>query len=196
MNSTLRKLALLPLLLVLVVGGGLLIRGNTGSHASEPGEQPTKAGEASAAREPTSAGDFASAEARIPETGQERRQLLETIGVLTAAHCYQTYLNIGLIAESKSKGNYSENEAHKFLDLIRSLLDSVDRKLAVLGKMDLGTDDRASLEQMRQLSELLRRQAKQLETFWDSGKDEDAAKYDDIRKDSWTAISKFTGIGR
>ena len=39
MNSTLRKLALVPIFLVLVVGGGLLMRGNTGSQASAAGKQ-------------------------------------------------------------------------------------------------------------------------------------------------------------
>ena len=72
----------------------------------------------------------------------------------------------------------------------------VDRKLTVLATMDLGTEDRASLQQMRDVSKLLYRQANQLETFWHSGKDEDAAKYEEIRKDSWTAIRRFTGVDR
>src|SRR5207237_7148700 len=40
-------------------------------------------------------------------TAQERRQLLEAVGALTAANCYQTYLNIGLIADGKAKGAYT-----------------------------------------------------------------------------------------
>jgi len=49
---------------------------------------------------------------------------------------------------------------------------------------------------MRDLSDLLHRQGKRLEIFWDSGKDEDATKYESVRKDSWAAISRLTGIGR
>jgi hypothetical protein len=196
MNRRLRKYAFLPVLFVLAVGGGLLMRSNTGSKASETAEPaPNTAGtlkgsDTAKDNDPTGAGEA------IPRPGDERRQLLETVGVLTAAHCYQGYLNIGLIADGKAKGTYTADEAYKFLDLILSLLDSVDQKLAVLGKMDLAKVDRASLEEMRNLSDLLHRQAKQLERFWDSGKDEDAAKYEDIRTDSWAAIKKITGIGR
>jgi len=35
-----------------------------------------------------------------------------------------------------------------------------------------------------------------LQAYWDSGKEEDGAKYDNTRKDSWAAIGKLTGIGR
>ena len=127
---------------------------------------------------------------------REHRQLLETVGVLTAAQCNQSYLNIGLLADGRAKGIYTDNEASRLLDSVLSVLDSIDRRLGVLGKIDLGKEDHDSLEQMRDLSDLLRRQGKQLETFWDSGKDEDAAKYDDDRKDSWAAISRLTGMGR
>jgi hypothetical protein len=126
----------------------------------------------------------------------ERRQLLEILGALTAAHGYQTYLNIGFIADGKAKGIYSEKDAYKLLDSVLALVSSVDRKLAALDKIDLDKEDHASLEQMRQLSSLLRKQAKELQVFWDTGKDEDAAQYESVRKDSWTALSKLIGISR
>jgi hypothetical protein len=132
----------------------------------------------------------------IPKTAQERRQLLETVGALTTAHCYQTYLNIGLIADGKAKGSYTEKDAAKVLDSVLSTLNSVDRKLAALSKIDLDKQDRESLEQIRDLADLLRQQGKELEAFWDSGKDQDAARYENARKDSWAAIGKLTGIGR
>ena len=119
---------------------------------------------------------------------------METIGALTASHCYQTYLNIGLIADGKSKGNYSDKDAYKVLDSVLSLLDTVDRKLGQLAKADLEKDDRNSLEQMRKLSALLRQQGKVLQAYWDTGREDDAAKYEDIRKDSWAVISKLLGI--
>jgi hypothetical protein len=131
-----------------------------------------------------------------PKSAQERRQLLEAVGALTAANCYQTYLNIGFIADGKAKGAYIDRDANKILDSVLSLLNSVERNLATLGKMDLDKQDRESLEQMRDLSALLRVQGKELQAYWDSGKEEDAAKYDNTRKDSWAAIAKLTGIGR
>ncbi len=131
-----------------------------------------------------------------PKTAKERRQLLEILGALTAANYYQTYLNLGLLADGKAKGAYTDKDASKVLDSILSLLDSVDRKLAALAQIDLDKEDRVSLEQMRALSSLLRQQGKELQAFWDSGKDEDATRYESARKDSWAAISKLLGIGR
>jgi len=193
-------------MLALAVGGGLLMRANTGSQASEAGDQAPKAVGTSRASETAKDGDTAIAPEFLqtaaavsganPRSSEERRQLLETVGTLTAAHCHQTYLNIGFIADGKAKGTYSDDAAYRLLDLIVSLLDSVDRRLTVLAKIDLGTEDRASLQQMRDLSDLLYRQANQLETFWHSGKDEDGARYEEVRKASWAAIRKFTGIDR
>jgi hypothetical protein len=162
---------------------------------------PASAGETSKTSGATKAGDGPQAAAtqetgNSPDKAGERRQLLESVGVLTAAHCYQTYLNVNLIADGKNKGTYTDKDAYKLLVSVLSLQDSVDRKLAALGQIDLDKDDRESLEQMRILSDLLHQQGKQLETYWESGKDEDAAKYESARKDSWAAIGKLTGIGR
>jgi hypothetical protein len=199
-NGTLRRWAFLPVLLVLAVAGGLAMRAHTGSQASEAGaetsvaeDQTSKTGDPVLAAEPVSS----AARFNGPNpSGEQRGQLLETVGTLTAAHCYETYLNIGFVADGKAKGIYTDDEASKFLDLVFSLLDSVDHKLVVVSKFELGTEDRASLQQMRDVSNVLFRQANQLRTFWRSGKDEDAAKYEEIRKDSWTAIRKFTGVDR
>jgi hypothetical protein len=126
----------------------------------------------------------------------ERRQLLEILGALTASHSYQTYLNIGLIADGKAKGTYTEKDAYKLLDSVLALVSSVDRKLAALDRIDLDKEDRASLDQMRNLSLLLRKQAKELQIFWDTGREEDAAQYENVRKDTWATLSKLMGIGR
>jgi hypothetical protein len=135
------------------------------------------------------------AEAPAAEQSQHS-QLLETIGTLTSAHYYQTYLNIGLIADGKARGTYTEADAVKVLESVLSLLKSVDRKLEALGKMDLGKEDRESLKEMRALSALLRQQGEELQVLWVTGKEEDAAKYEQTRKTSWTAVSRLMGIGQ
>ncbi len=211
MKLALWKPALVAIaILVVVTTTGFLIRGNTGSNKTQQvstadeqapkAAEPPKLGETPKVVDPAKGGGTHKAAApktgASPKTAEERRQLLETVGVLTSAHCYQTYFNIGLIADGKANGTYTDKDAYKLLDSVLSLLDSVDRKLAALSKIDLDKEDRESLEQMRDLSALLRQQGKGLEAFWDSGKDEDAAKYESIRKDSWAAISRLTGIGR
>ena len=42
--------------------------------------------------------------------------LLQTVGSLAATHLYQTYLNIGFIADAKVEGSYEEKQAKELLD--------------------------------------------------------------------------------
>ena len=120
---------------------------------------------------------------------------LETIGALAAAHYFQTYLNIGFIADGKGKGTYSDEEARKVLRTVLSVVDSVDRQLETLAKRAMEKEDRNSLEQMRAISALLRQQGRELQTYWDSGKDQDADRYESDRKKLYGAINKLIGIG-
>ena len=220
MNRRLWKPALtLVVLLVLTTAIGLLSRGNTSSAQSpvdEPAKPmpegpkeyippktvgPAKAGPASPPAAAPQAEESSKA-ATTPKvsaeggTATERRQLLETIGALIAAHCYQTYFNIGLLADGRAKGIYNDRDANKVLDSVLSILATVDQKLTALDKLALEKEDRASLAQMRELSVLLRRQANDLQAVWDTGREDDAARYESSRKDAWAAISKLLGVGR
>jgi hypothetical protein len=219
MNRALGKPALLAIVtLVIVSVSGLLLRSNTGSAKTPPqpgaDEPAPKATETRVAAEIPKQSDAAKAAetpkpAIEPATPRESsravagpknvgdsRQLLETVGTLTAAHCYQGYINISLLSDARAKGTYTDKEASRLLDSVLSVVDSVDRKLAALARTDLDREDRDCLEQMRDLSDLLHQQGRQLQTFWDSGKEADAAKYEEIRKDSWAAISRLMGMGR
>jgi len=185
MNSRFRKLAFLISVVTLLVAASGCGSGSAQSpDTTKPDDPAPQVAEAPKAGDP------------IPTHTAQERKLLETVGALTAAHCYQTYLNIGFIADGKAKGAYTNQDANKVLDSVLSLLSSVDRNLAAIGKIDLDKQDRDSLEQMRDLSALLRQQGKELQAYWDSGKEEDATRFDNTRKDSWAAISKLTGIGR
>jgi hypothetical protein len=224
MNRGLWKPALpLVILLALTTAVGLLSRSNTSSAQSpmnapvdEPASKvadvpktatppktvepakPVTAPPAAVTREAGENSRTATSPKVSAEAGNvaERRQLLETIGTLIAAHCYQSYFNIGLLADGRAKGTYNDKDANKLLDSILSILGTVEQKLTALDKLALDKDDRASLAQMRELSGLLRRQANDLQALWDSGREEDAARYESTRKDAWAAISKLLGVGR
>ncbi|MFL5243945.1 MAG: hypothetical protein ACJ8FY_17730 [Gemmataceae bacterium] len=172
-------------------------RADAAPPVSENGKAAKPAGQLQAAPKTTdSAKDNATPSSdSVARHAEERRQLLETLGALSTAHFYQTYLNIGLLADAKAKGLYSPKDAFKVLDSVLALHKSVDRKLAALDKIDLDREDRASLEQMSRLSALLRKQAKNLQIFWDTDKDEDAALYESVRKETWASLSKLMGIG-
>ena len=189
MNDALRKLALLTIiLLALVAASGCGTGSGKTPEPSKPSDPTPVVGQA------PKEGDPPKPENASP--AQDRRQLLEAVGALTAANCYQTYLNIGLIADGKAKGTYAAQDASKVLSSVWVLLDSIDRSLAAISEFDLDKQDRERLEQMRDLSALLRLQGQELQAYWDSGNEEDRATYDNTRKDSWAAIAKLTGIGR
>jgi hypothetical protein len=153
----------------------------------EPGPKPVAPAPAKA---DVKASDAAKTPVAAPDPGS-----LQTIGTLTAAHYFQTYLNIGFIADGKGKGTYSLEDARKVLQSVLSVVDSVDRQLEALGKRNLDKGDRESLEQMRAISAQLRQQGQELQTYWASGKDEDAARYETLRQKTYAAISKLMGIG-
>jgi hypothetical protein len=119
---------------------------------------------------------------------------LQTIGALGAAHLFQAYLSIGLIADGKDKGTYTDEDARKVLKTVLSLVDSVDRQLEAFGKAPLEKEDRDSLEQMRAISALLREQGSTLQTYWDSFQNQDAGRYESLRSRSYAAISKLLAI--
>jgi hypothetical protein len=122
------------------------------------------------------------------------RSSLQIIGSLTAAHYFQTYLNIGFLADGKDRGTYAAKDARQLLLTVLSVLDSVDRQLETLGKQGLDRDDRDSLEQMRAISALLRQEGKELQDYWDSRRVEDADRYESLRKHSYAAITRLLGI--
>jgi len=223
MNRGLWKPALsVVVLLVLTASVALLSRGNSSSAQSpanatmdEPAPKAadipkaaTPAKPAEPAKAVTAPPTVATAQAGEPKTAAapkasseaenaaERRQFLETIGALIAAHCYQTYFNIGLLSDGRAKGIYNDKDALKVLDSILSILATVEQKLTALDKLTLEKEDRASLAQMRELSALLRRQAHDLDALWENGREEDAARYESTRKDAWAAISKLLGVRR
>jgi len=187
---------------ILVAGGGaLLMRGGSNTDPEDPpasnGPNPVdKAGAVARPTDPPPVGGALKPGGDQKKIEAERAQLLETIGCLTAAHYFQTYLNIGFIADGKAQGTYTDKDARKVLDSVLSLLNSADGKLEALDKIIVDKGDRERLEQLRAVSALLRQQGKELQTYWDSGKDENAAKYESLRKNAWAAISKLMGIGQ
>jgi hypothetical protein len=124
---------------------------------------------------------------------EDRTRLLEALGTLTSSHYFQTYLNIGFIADGKTRGTYTDRDARKVLDSVLSLVNSTERQLESLEKIDLSTGDRARLVELQAVSALLRQQGKELQTYWDSGKDENAARYESLRQTAWTSILKLMG---
>jgi hypothetical protein len=126
--------------------------------------------------------------------------LLETVGSLTAANLYQTYLGLGLLADGMEKDIYTATEARKLLATLTALLDSVDAQLAIVGKSSLDAEDRQMVERSGQLAALLRTQAKELRAYWDTPESDLAARTDHEQKfhrardQAWAGLQELLGI--
>ena len=179
-----------------VVASGAFLRGGKSDVSTKEPPKPATAVPAQPVAEPGPRDTAEPAKTAPGRTAQERDLLLETIGSLTAAHYFQTYLNIGFIADGKSAGTYTEKDARRVLDSVLSLVNSLDRKLDALEKVELSKDDRDRLEQLRAISAMLRQQGKELQLFWETGKAENGDRYEALRKNAWATISKLMGTGQ
>jgi hypothetical protein len=176
-------------LLVAAAVIGLPARRDIASAADQPTQSAAAQGHAAASADNPRPAEKAGSATAAPDP-----MSLQTIGALSAAHYFQTYLNIGFIADGRGKATYTDEDSRKVLRCVLSLVDSVDRQLETFGKRALDKDDRDSLNQMRAISALLRRQGRELQAYWDSGKDQDSARYENLRKTSYAAINKLMAI--
>lgn len=141
-------------------------------------------------------GDVSAPAEETKTIAEERGQFLETIGTLTPALYFQTHLNIGFIADGKANGTYSDKDARQALDSALSVLESTERRLEALDKVALNKDARNKLEQLQAVSALLRQQSKELRGYWESGKEKEAAEYENLRKNARRAIHSLMGFGQ
>ena len=69
----------------------------------------------------------------LPAPADPRAHLTETVGLLSGLYLYQTYLNIGLLADGKAERLYDEKASRQVLASVVTPLDAVDRQLAQIG---------------------------------------------------------------
>ena len=113
--------------------------------------------------------------AEVKKAGRPTEPVLSLVGGLMSSHLYQTYLNIGLIADGVAKDVYKVEDGKDLLDALTRITDTIERQIAQLPEGELQAEERAQLEKTRRMLSLLRSQAKELKAYWDSG-DEDYLK--------------------
>jgi hypothetical protein len=164
---------------VLAIGGGVLL--TMLYHSFANAKAPAAANSANEANRPANASEV-------------KDRSLETMGSLTAAHLYQGFLNIGLLADARESEVYTEAEAEKLLDSVTRMLDTVDRRLARMLDDSMNEEDKEAVEHARQLGGLLRTQARELRAYWQTGDKEHADKFQKARQKSWSGIQAVLGI--
>jgi hypothetical protein len=128
----------------------------------------------------------------LPAPPQE--MLLEALGGLTAAHLYQTYLNIGLLADGVEGEIYTPADARKLLATVIGLMDTVDKQLARLPEESLKAEERKALLRIRSLSVLLRTQIKEVRTYWETNDKEHAKRFHKAREEAWTGLKELLDL--
>jgi hypothetical protein len=116
----------------------------------------------------------------------------ETLDSLVGVHLYQSYLNIGVLADATEGEVYTALEAGKLLDRVTALMDRVDRQLGRLEETGKVTDGKA-LERGRRLTALLRSQASELRQYWATDGEEHARRYHKARAEAWAGITEWMG---
>lgn len=129
-----------------------------------------------------------------PTEAPRKDQMLEAIGTLAASQLYQTYLNIGFLADGVAQKNYEPKEARTVLASVTNSLDLCDKQLANVAKLAANADDRDSLAQLREIADLLRTQGSELALYWDKSEKIHAEKYDAARTKAWAKIKALLAL--
>src|SRR3954453_17828704 len=62
--------------------------------------------------------------------------LMESVGLLAALQLYQTYLNIGFLADARAENLYNPKSTQQLLDSIMTPLETVEKQLVKVQKID------------------------------------------------------------
>lgn len=137
----------------------------------------------------------ASAQPAAPKTtADENAVLLETVGLLAGVQLYQTYLNIGLLADGYAEGLHELSEAKQLLGSITGPLEKIEKQLEKVAALKLTKDDAAAVARMKKLARLLRSQGKLLQSYWDSETEEDSKKYEEARQAAWKELNDLLDL--
>jgi hypothetical protein len=129
-----------------------------------------------------------------PPRDDGREALLGALGTLTAAQLYQTYLNIGLLADATAKEVYPAATARKLLDEVTGMLDTVEGQVARVPEEALRPEDRKALARAREVAVLLRTQARELRAYWETDDEARVVKYQKAREEAWAGIKELLNV--
>jgi hypothetical protein len=132
--------------------------------------------------------------AKLDPATAQKEVFLEALGSLSAAHLFQTYLNIGLLADGVESEAYTPAQAEETLLSINEMMDQAETQLEKLTKLGLDAEDNAALEQIRTVAALLRLQSKCLKDYWRSGDMSQAKQYHEARQAAWKGLTKVLQV--
>jgi hypothetical protein len=182
------------LLVILTAGVVFLLNQDRSEAAPAPAISPEANSPKAPAKSASSAIDKEEKTPSAIAVSALKDRYLEALGGLSASHLYQSYLNIGLLADGVEKEVYSLEEAEKMLASVADLMKLVEIQLAKVRQSDLTSDDLASLQRIKAVMGLLRLQSETLQNYWATGENDEAAQYHQAREAAWKGLSKVLGL--
>jgi hypothetical protein len=120
--------------------------------------------------------------------GEEPDPFVEALGSLTGAHLYQSYLNLGLLADAVESEVYTPEQARDMLATVGGTMEAVEKHLDRLPRSRLDEAEREQLDRARELIGLLRTQTRELKAYWDTDKQEHADRFQKAREQALEGI--------
>jgi len=125
---------------------------------------------------------------KVPEA------VAEALGSLTAAHLYQTHLNLGLLADAVEGEVYAKAEALKMLDTVASLMTAIEEQLERVARQPRKATEKKVVEQARQIMGHLRAQDRELRSHWNTGRKDHVVRFHKAQEEAWTGIKALLNL--
>jgi hypothetical protein len=139
--------------------------------------------------------DVAPASPDEPETPVDpEADRLYLIGAVGGSHVYTTYAYIGVLADSLSKELYKTEQVQELLNETVAMSDSLLKQLRKVRAGGLSDVDAQAIDNMIDIYELLKDEARAAAAFARSRSSEDADKFDKVRTTVWPKIAALLGL--
>jgi hypothetical protein len=129
-----------------------------------------------------------------PQNELQRERLLESVGSVSSIYLYQSYLNVGLIADAVKNDTYTKEEAAELLGTVVALLQTVDAQMQKLESIGLDQEEVAAVKQVRSISGLIKSQTSLLQTHWKAGDKGSLDRFLQVRHESWNELRDVLGL--
>jgi hypothetical protein len=119
---------------------------------------------------------------------------LETVGGFGGSYIYMTYAYIGVTADAYSKDIYQAGQVQVMMDEKVGMIENLIKLLQRVQGTELAPEDKAFVESMVDILELLKVEAQSLSAFAVSRDPSDVERYEQARNEAWPRIKKLLGI--
>lgn len=130
----------------------------------------------------------------VAQVELQRERLLESVGSVSAIQLYQSYLNVGLLADAVRNQSYTKEEAADILNTIVPLMQTVDAQMRKLEDIDLDQDEAAAVKEVRRISGMISLQAEHLKAYWKTGDKTSLESFQGVRRESWVELRTILGL--